>query len=138
MKFQYNGSLDEFVKSIKTNVSKLNTDKLDVFNRETEMEVTIVDDTCKVLLEKDNPPKTQYWFIANVIKNDNHIRIEGKINECSRTKKDKAIVVLLYILLWPIIPITWIFNEWTPFHSIKYRKDRLRTLMIDYIGCNEL
>ena len=138
MKFQYNGSIDEFVKNIKINVSKLNSDKLDVFSHPTQMKVTIVDDTCKILLEKDNPANTQYWFIASMLQKDNHVIIEGKIRECIRTKKDKTQIVLLYILLWPILPIIWFFCEWTPFHSIKYRKTRLRELMIHYIGCTEL
>ena len=35
---------DEFIESVKTNVSQLNDDKLGVFNNETKMEINIVDD----------------------------------------------------------------------------------------------
>ena len=138
MKFKYNGNIDEFIESVKTNVSQLNDDKLGVFNNETKMEINIVDDKCKILLEKDNPHKTQYWFVSTIIKSDNCVIIDGKIKECIRTKKEKTILALLYTFIWPIIPIIWLLNEWTPFHSIKYRKNRLRELMIKYTGCEEL
>ena len=138
MKFKYNGNADELIESIETCVSKLNADKLGIFNCETKMEVIIVDDKCKILLEKDNPPNTQYWFVSKIIRNDNCVVVDGKINECIRTKKDKTILALMYVFLWPIVPIVWLFNECTPFHSIRYRKNRLRELMIKYIGCEEL
>lgn len=50
-----------------------NDDKLDDFNYETKMEVYVDEDRCKILLEKDNPPKTQYWFDSTIIENENYI-----------------------------------------------------------------
>ena len=77
MKFKYIGNVDEFIESAKSNVAKLNADALGLFNNETKMEVIIVDDKCKILLEKDDPRNAQYWFVSTIIRNDNCIVIDG-------------------------------------------------------------
>ena len=97
-----------------------------------------MDHTCKVLLQKDNPRNTEYWYISTIVEEDNHIIIDGKIIDSLTTKKSEISKIFVYVFLWPIIIIGWFLNEWTPFHAIKYRLGRLKKLMIQYIGCEEL
>ena len=138
MKFKFKGTLAEFIDSINANIHKLNIDDLDVFNNETKMQVNISKNIFKVLLEKDNPINTEYWYISTLVEEGNHIIIDGKIKDCLKTKKRKILLVLVYIFLWPIVIIGWLLNEYTPFNAIKYRRNRLRKLMIKYMGCEEV
>ena len=138
MKYKFNGTIVEFIESIITSVFELNNDDLDIFNNETKMEVKIYDNICKVLLQKDNPENTEYWYIATMIEEKNYIIIDGTIKETLGTKKDKIIKLLIYLFLWPIVILWFFLNEYTPFHAIKYRKSRLKKLMIKYIGCEEI
>lgn len=138
MKFKFKGTIAEFIDSINTNIHKLNNDDLDVFNNETKIQVNISENICKVLLEKDNPINTEYWYISTIVEDGNHVIIDGKIKDCLKTKKRKILSVLVYIFFWPIVIIGWLLNEYTPFNAIKYRRNRLKKLMIKYTGCEEV
>ena len=105
MKFKFNGTTVEFIDTIKTSVIKLNNDELDIFSNETKMEVKVSDNICKVLLQKDNPKNTEYWFIATMREEKNYILIDGIIKETLQTEKDKIIKILIYLFLWPIVTV---------------------------------
>ena len=138
MKFKFKGTIAEFIDSINASIHNLNNDDLDVSNNETKMQLNISGNIFKVLLEKDNPINTEYWYIFTLVEEGNHIIIDGKIKDCLETKKRKILLVLVYVFLLPIVIIGWLLNEYTPFNAIKYRRNRLKKLMIKYMGCEEV
>ena len=137
MKFKFNGTIEEFINKINNSVDELNLDDLGVLNNETKMEVRIYGKVCKILLDK-HEPNVEYHYVSKISEEDNYVIIDGKINDCRETKKDKIMSILIYILFWPIILIGWLLNEYTPFHAAKYRKNRLKKLMIKYMECEEI
>ena len=138
MKFIFNGTLNQYITCLNEKIDLLNNDDLDLFNKQTKMEYKLSNDKCEILLEKDNQKNTEFWFVSSITEEDNCVIISGEIRNCLETNKDKILIVISYIFLWPIILFIWLMNEYTPFHAKKYRKNRLRKLMIDYIGCKEI
>lgn len=140
MKFLYKGNMTAFCDKLKNAVLEYNNNDaiVDIFNKQTKVQVTISNNSCSILLEKDNPKGTQFWFISSIIEYDNHIIINGKIAECYRSKREKTVLALFYIFFWPIFLLICLSNEWTPFHSKKYRRKRLFRLLIEYIGCKRI
>ena len=137
MKFKFNGTIEEFINKINNSVNELNLDDLDIFNNLTKMEVRFYGKICKILLDKYEPNE-EFWYVSRISEENKHVIIDGKIKDCRQTKKDKIMSILIYIFFWPIILIGWLLNEYTPFHAAKYRKNRLKKLMIKYMECEEI
>lgn len=137
MKFKFKGTIEEFITKINNSVYGLNLDDLDVFNNQTKMEVRIYGKVCKILLDKYKQ-NVEYYYVSTICEEDGYVIIDGEIKDCRQTKKDKIMLILIFILFWPIVLIGWLLNEYTPFHAAKYRKNRLKKLMIKYMGCEEI
>ena len=138
MKFKFNGTMDQFINCLNKNVELLNNDDIDFFKKYTKIEYKLSNDKCEILLEKDNTKKTEYWFVSTITEEAKSLIIDGKIKNRIESNKNRILTILIYIFLWPSVLIVWLLNEYTPFHAKKYRKSRLRKLMIDYIGCEEI
>ena len=87
MKFIFNGTLNRYITSLNEKIDLLNNDDLDLFNKQTIMEYKLSNDKCEILLEKDNPKNTEFWFVSSITEEDNCVIISGEIKKAMNDYK---------------------------------------------------